>query len=172
MAEAFLGEIRMFGGNYAPDYWMICDGRTLAISEYSTLYALIGITYGGDGVTNFNIPDLRGRVPIGQGNMGGIPFFAGETTGLESVTLSAAELPAHTHGAMAVVNGNSTSPEGNSWGGGGTAIKTYSTNAAGGQMNADCLTTVGGNTAHENRVPYRAINFIICVEGGIWPSQT
>lgn len=171
MAEAFLGEIRMFGGDYAPEDWFICDGRTLSIAEYSSLYALLGTRFGGDGITNFKIPDLRGRVPIGQGNMGGIPFTLGETPGLETVTLSVSELPAHTHTAMGIAAGNSTSPENNSWGGGGVSINTYSTSTPVGQMNADCLTSVGGNSAHENRIPYRAINFIICVQGGIWPIQ-
>jgi microcystin-dependent protein len=171
MAEAFLGEIRLFGGNYAPVDWMICDGRTLSISEYSTLYALIGITYGGDGTTNFKIPDLRGRAPIGQGNMGGILFPMGEMPGSESVTLSSAELPSHTHTAMSIAEGTTTSPENNDWGGGGVSIKTYSTSATSGQMNPTSLNPIGGNGAHENRVPYRVINYIICVQGGIWPSQ-
>jgi len=98
MAEAFIGEIRLFGFNFAPRGWMLCQGQTLAISSNSALFALIGTTYGGDGVTTFKLPDLQGRFPIGQGNGPGLsPVVMGQVTGTSSVTLTQGNLPAHVH---------------------------------------------------------------------------
>src|SRR5215470_10319820 len=97
MPEPFVGEIRMFAGNFAPAGWMLCQGQTLAISEYETLFNLIGTTYGGDGQTTFNLPNLSSRVPIHQGTGGGSTYVIGELAGVETVTLTVSQIPQHTH---------------------------------------------------------------------------
>src|SRR5438132_5986014 len=106
MAQPYVGEIRLFAGNFAPVGWMFCDGQTLPISENETLFQLIGTTYGGDGQSTFNLPDLRSRVPIHMGN----GFSLAETGGVEEVTLTQAQIPAHSHPAMANGGGNVVSP--------------------------------------------------------------
>ncbi len=109
MSDQYVGEIRLFAGDYAPENWAFCDGRLLSIAEYQMLYSLIGTTYGGDGVSNFALPDLRGRVPVSQGNLttpsGTVAFHIGQMGGKESVTLTANTIPAHTH--MAAVQSGS-----------------------------------------------------------------
>src|SRR5499425_2142506 len=97
MAQPYVGEIRMFAGNFAPAGWMFCEGQLLPISEYETLFNLIGTTYGGDGQSTFALPDLRGRVPIHQGN----GFTLAETGGVEEVTLTVSQIPAHSHPMLA-----------------------------------------------------------------------
>src|SRR6202030_2882990 len=97
MGQPYVGEIRMFGGNFAPAGWMLCQGQTLPISEWEVLFNLIGTTYGGDGQSTFNLPDLQGRVPVHMGSNQGISFQIGEKTGVESVTLTTQQIPAHSH---------------------------------------------------------------------------
>src|SRR3954449_1544418 len=110
MAQPYVGEIRMFAGNFAPAGWMFCEGQLLPISENETLFQLIGTTYGGDGQSTFGLPDLRGRLPMHQGN----GFILAETGGAEEVTLTVQQIPAHTHAAIAAaVAGDATTPIGN-----------------------------------------------------------
>jgi microcystin-dependent protein len=173
MATPYIGEIRMFGGNYAPLGWMFCDGSLLPISQYDALFALLGTTYGGDGVTTFGLPDLRGRVPISQGQGPGLsPYALGQMAGSEQVTLVPGQLPAHTHTALAsVVAGNSGGPAGHAWAL-TTTLTPYSTDATQIQpMAAGAVGSVGGSQSHDNLMPYLTVNFIIALEG-IFPTSS
>ncbi len=170
MAQPYVGEIRMFAGNFAPAGWMLCWGQNLPISEYETLFNLIGTTYGGDGQSTFNLPDLRGRLPMHQGNS----FVLAETGGAESVTLTVSQIPSHNHPPLAAASGaalKKTSPKNAVWANNGTA--QYSTPPAQPwtNMRATMVNPTGGSQPHENMQPYLAINFIISLFG-IFPSQT
>src|SRR5689334_8649924 len=109
MSQPYVGEIRMFGGSFAPVGWMFCAGQLLPISEYETLFNLIGTTYGGDGQETFGLPDLQGRIPLHMGTNAGITYQIGEMSGVESVTLTTQQIPAHTH-ALLGSSGNGTQP--------------------------------------------------------------
>jgi len=165
MAQPYVGEIRIFAGNFAPSGWALCYGQLLAITDNETLFNLIGTTYGGDGQFTFGLPDLRGRNPLHQG--GG--FVLAQMGGQETVTLTSQQLPSHTHGATAVSGaGNSGSPAGaNSWAAAATPL--YSSGATNAQMNAAALAVTGGNQPHNNMPPYLTINYIISLFG-IFPS--
>ena len=170
MAQPYVGEIRMFAGNFAPAEWMFCEGQLVPISENETLFNLIGTTYGGDGQNTFGLPDLRGRAPIHQGNLaGGGSYQIGQVLGSESVTLTASQLPAHTHGLGANSGpGNGAGPSGAVWAR-SSATQNYA--AAGATpMNAAAVASSGGNQPHENMQPFLAINFIISLFG-IFPQQ-
>lgn len=167
MGTPYLGEIRLFAGNFAPAGWMFCAGQLLPISEYSTLFNLIGTTYGGDGQTTFALPDLQSRVPL---HMGG-GFVIGQAGGQEAVTLTAQQLPAHTHPPLGDANGvSSTSPANSVWGNWGTAGAPYSTQAPAVPMNPQALQAVGGSQPHANMLPYQAVNYIISLFG-VYPTQ-
>ena len=113
MAEAFLGEIRMFGGNFAPVGWAFCQGQLLPISQNTALFSLLGTTYGGDGVQTFALPDLQGRVPLGMGQGPGLsPYVEGQTGGAESFTLTTQQMPAHSHAVAATGSQSTTDPKG------------------------------------------------------------
>ena len=169
MAQPYIGEIRMFGGNFAPLGWAICDGRQLSISEYTTLFTLIGTTYGGDGQQSFNVPDLRGRVPVHQGN----GFNIGQPAGSESISLTGTQLPAHSHALLGGVGGIlSASPINNLPGTiSPPAANLYATLASGMANFSGSAITPAGALPHENRQPYLAISFIIALEG-IYPSPS
>ena len=169
MAQPFVGEIRIFAGNFAPLGWAFCQGQLLAISENEVLFQLIGTIYGGDGQSTFQLPDLRGRFPIHQGNS----FVIGEISGAESVTLTTQQLPGHTHGAVASGGGNVVSPANAVWSTdpfGNTAAYTTPP-ATPPKMRADAIGNTGGGQPHENRQPYLGVNFIIALFG-VFPSQT
>ena len=168
MAQPYVGEIRMFGGNYAPAGWMFCDGQLLPISEYEVLFALIGTTYGGDGQSTFALPDLRGRAPVHQGN----GFILAETGGAETVTLGVNQMPSHTHVPLALTDpGNATDPAGRVWAQPPSGL-AYTTSVVSLQsMASTAAAAVGGNQPHENMMPFLCINFIISLFG-IFPSQT
>src|SRR3954469_17037420 len=120
MSEPYIGEIRMFAGNFAPLNWAICDGSLQAIANNDALYALLGTTYGGDGVNTFALPDLRGRAPVHQGTYAGNSFIIGQSSGAETVTLTSNQMPAHSHVPQAAsgASGNpANSPAGNFWSG-------------------------------------------------------
>lgn len=173
MSVPFLGEIRIFAGNFAPAGWAFCQGQLLAISENDALFALLGTTYGGDGQTTFALPDLAGRIAVHQGTGPGLsPRTLGENGGSESVTVSAQQMPLHTHAALSSSSGaNKLSPAANFWStdpGGNTAA--YS-NAAGSQMAATAVGSTGGGQPHDNVQPFLAINYIIALQG-IFPSQS
>lgn len=165
MSQPFVGEIRMFAGNFAPAGWMFCQGQLLAIAENDTLFTLIGTTYGGDGQSTFALPDLQSRVPIHIGN----GFVLGQNGGVEQVTLTVNQIPSHTHAPQANSdNGTATTPTGNVW----AASADSSQFAIGttGNMNASAASLVGGSQPHDNMLPYLAINFIISLFG-VFPSQ-
>jgi microcystin-dependent protein len=167
MGQPFVGEIRMFGGNFAPNGWLFCEGQLLPISENETLFQLIGTTYGGDGQETFQLPDLRGRIPIHQGN----GFILAENGGAEEVTLTVQQIPSHTHAALgAAVTGDQTSANGavpaNS-----VTITPYLNTPPDAAFNANAIGPAGGSQPHTNFQPYLCINFIISLFG-IFPSPT
>lgn len=156
----------MFAGNFAPAGWMFCDGSLLQISQFLTLFNLIGTTYGGDGQTTFALPDLRSRIPMHSGN----GFLIGESGGVETVTLTASQMPVHTHAARSSSAGAvSRDPAGNLWAAWNS--NQFSDQAADGVMNASAIGGSGGDQPHDNMVPFVAVNFIISLFG-IFPSQT
>jgi microcystin-dependent protein len=167
MAQPYIGEIRMFGGNFAPAGWMFCEGQLLPISENETLFQLIGTTYGGDGQSTFGLPDLRGRIPIHQGN----GFILAETGGAEEITLTVNQIPAHGHATLANSSaGNEPSPINNTWAAQSVVNQYSSVNpvvAAG----SPSMSLTGGSQPHENRQPFLCIDFIISLFG-IFPSPT
>jgi microcystin-dependent protein len=169
MAEPFVGEIKMFAGNFAPRDYALCDGQLVAISQNTALFALLGTTYGGDGQTTFALPDLRGRVPIHQGTGPGLsPRTIGQNGGSETHTLTANEVP-HTHAlSVSASAAGSTNPAGNA-----LATSTSSSiygDAVGPTMRADTLASAGGNQPHSNVMPFQCINFIVALFG-IFPSR-
>jgi microcystin-dependent protein len=167
MAQPYVGEIRMFGGNFAPAGWMFCEGQLLPISENETLFQLIGTTYGGDGQSTFALPDLRGRVPIHQGN----GFILAETGGAEEITLTVNQIPSHTH-PMLASNAASTTPNPQ---GATTAVNNvveiYSGDTPSSNMAAVAIGPVGGSQPHSNIQPYLCVDFIISLFG-IFPAPS
>jgi len=167
MAQPYVGEIRMFGGNFAPAGWMFCEGQLLPISENETLFNLIGTTYGGDGQETFALPDLRGRLPMHQGN----GFTLAETGGVEEVTLTVQQIPAHSHAFIATsAVGTQPNPGGNILAN-SQGPQPYIQENPSGNLNANALTPVGGSQPHTNFQPYLCVDFIISLFG-IFPSQT
>lgn len=161
MAQPYVGEIKMFAGNFAPAGWEFCQGQLLPISENETLFNLIGTTYGGDGQSTFALPDLRGRVPIHQG--GG--FILAETGGAEDVTLTVNQMAAHTHSLQATTAvANQSSPSSNVLAQ-STAADLYIEDTATQGLAANAITPVGGNQPHTNFQPYLCVNFIISLFG-------
>jgi microcystin-dependent protein len=167
VAQPYVGEIRMFAGNFAPAGWLFCQGQLLPISENETLFQLIGTTYGGDGQSTFALPDLRGRVPLHFGN----GLVLGETGGAEAVTLTQAQMPAHAHGFLATAgNASKTAAAGN------VAATTpsytpYIAMPANSPLNAQSVSAAGGSQPHDNFQPYLCLDFIISLFG-IFPSST
>jgi microcystin-dependent protein len=167
MAQPYVGEIRMFAGNFAIAGWMFCEGQLLPISENETLFQLIGTTYGGDGQSTFGLPDLRGRIPIHQGN----GFTLAESGGVETVTLTVAQMASHTHPMLATTSiANDSSPSPNVLAQTGT-FDGYQSSPPTIPMAAQAVSTVGGSQPHNNFQPYLCVNFIISLFG-IFPSQT
>jgi microcystin-dependent protein len=167
MAQPYVGEIRMFAGNFAPVGWMFCEGQLLPISENETLFQLIGTTYGGDGESTFALPDLRGRIPIHQGN----GFILAETGGAEEITLTVQQIPAHSHPILASANNaTQTTPNTNVLAT-PTVPDIYRGSAASSPMAPQIVGPVGGSQPHTNFQPYLCINFIISLFG-IFPSPT
>lgn len=167
MAQPYVGEIRMFAGNFAPAGWMFCEGQLLPISEYETLFNLIGTTYGGDGQSTFALPDLRGRLPLHQGN----GLILAETGGAEEITLTVSQIPAHSHAFLASTNvSQDTSPAGKVVGQSGSAL-LYIQDTPDSNMAALAVGSVGGSQPHTNFQPYLCVNFIVSLFG-IFPSPT
>jgi microcystin-dependent protein len=174
MGEPYVGEIRMFGGSFAPAGWAMCNGATLAISENDTLFNLIGTTYGGDGQETFNLPDLQGRAPVHMGQGPGISqnYVIGEKAGVESVTLTTNQIPIHTHSFVASSDaGQSAQPQnalfallptGNLY----TQPQQPAVN-----LNSNMLSAAGGSQPHDNIQPYLCITFIISLFG-VYPTQS
>ena len=165
MAEPYLGEIRMFAGTFAPDQWAFCNGQTLPIPQYYALFTLIGTTYGGDGQTTFALPNLQGKLPVHQGS----GFAMGQAGGSETVTLTAAQLPAHSHSFQASPStGSQSSPARNVPAaiGAGSAYAQDPPTVA---MAAQSIGTDGGGQSHDNMQPYQCVSFIIAL-AGTYPS--
>ena len=171
MAEPFLSEIRMFSFNFAPKGWALCNGQLLPINQNQALFSLLGTTYGGNGQTNFALPNLRGRVPIHEGS----GFTLGQAAGQSAHTVTMSEMPAHTHFQTSnmciggnVVNAALGDPTNNYWANNGK--NQYATNTFDQVMHPTAVTNVGGSQAHNNMMPYLVINFCIALQG-IFPSQ-
>jgi microcystin-dependent protein len=167
MAQPYVGEIRMFAGNFAPAGWQFCEGQLLPISENETLFNLIGTTYGGDGRQTFALPDLRGRLPIHYSGT----YSLAATGGVEQVTLTTNQIPAHSHPLLASSNtATSSSPTGNVVAAStGATVSPYGTDAPVTNLNPQSVSTVGGNQPHDNFQPYLCVDFIISLFG-IFPS--
>lgn len=171
MSEPFLGEIIMFGGNFAPRGWAFCSGQLLSIAQNTALFSILGTTYGGNGTTTFALPDLRGRVPIHPGQGPGLSSYVlGEAAGVENVTLLTTQMPAHTHvltSNASTAAATDTLPTGNF-----LASDNQYTNASNTQMNANAvaIAPTGGSQPHTNIQPFLCVNFIIALEG-IFPSR-
>ncbi|SIS79681.1 Microcystin-dependent protein [Kaistella chaponensis] len=170
--DPFLGQIAFVGFNFAPVGWAECNGQLLPIAQNTALFSLLGTQYGGNGTTNFALPDMRGRVVVhsGQGPQLSI-YNQGQTGGVESVTLTQGEMPTHTHLVNAVtVEGNDASPTGNLPANTKTLDKEYSNAVANTTMKSTMLNPTGGSLPHENRPPYLALKCIIALQG-IYPSR-
>lgn len=171
MAQPYIGEIRQFGGNFAPAGWMLCQGQILPISEYDTLFNLIGTTYGGDGQETFALPDLQGRVPIHMGTQqGGSTYVIGQKAGTETVTLNLNQIPSHTHLPTASTTGGSDRPQSAVWGASPTGIP-YAEAPGTVKLNPASIGATGGSQPHDNMHPFLAVSFIISLYG-IYPSQS
>jgi microcystin-dependent protein len=176
MSEPFVGQIIAVGFNFVPQGWLACDGSALSISEFSTLFNLIGTTYGGNGTTTFNVPDLRGRSPVNAGQGGGLsPYVLGQSAGSESVTLSANQAGSHNHPLMASSQTASVSTPGVSVAIGQVPttapVKVFGTAPGNTTLSANAIGASGNSQPHENRQPYQTINYIIS-PFGIFPSQS
>ena len=199
--DSFIGQIMMFAGSFAPANWALCNGQILAISEHTALFSILGTTYGGDGRTTFALPDLRGRVPMGSGDgLGLSPRVIGQRYGSENVTLSVAQMPAHSHSAETTISGTSGAAKLNASGTEGTtnvptgkylakpqnlglkSVNMYGSSAdiemasdaieidVSGLSIATTVDQAGGNSAHDNIQPSLVMNYIICING-VYPSR-
>ena len=172
MATPFLAEIRMFCGNFAPIGWAFCNGQVLPIGQFTALFSLLGTTYGGNGRTNFALPDLQGMSPMGQGDGAGLmPSTLGQTGGTATVTLFTSQIPAHTHQALGVAHaGSARVPSGATWAKPRRDSYTSATSSLT-AMNAGALAPSGGGQPHNNLPPYLVVNFIIALQG-IFPPRS
>ena len=167
MGQPYVGEIRMFAGNFAPAGWMFCEGQLLPISEYETLFNLIGTTYGGDGQSTFALPDQRGRIPLHFGN----GFTLAETGGAETVTLSVPQIPAHSHPLLASTDFASQASPSGALCAQPSVAKLYFAAAGSAALAPATITSTGGSQPHNNFQPYLFVSFIISMLGN-FPSQT
>jgi microcystin-dependent protein len=175
MAQPYIGEIRLFGGNFPPAGWAFCDGSLLGISGNETLFQLIGTTYGGNGQTTFGLPNLQSRVPIHQGTGGGGTYVMAQASGVETVTLTTGQMPQHNHLVNAAASGQQLSPS-NAYPANATSPKqagvlVYEAPPPGSKLNAATVQSAGGSQPHDNIQPYVAISYIIALIG-VFPSQS
>jgi len=166
MSQPFIGEIRIFAGNFAPAGWAFCDGQLLAISENETLFILIGTTYGGDGQSTFALPDLRGRIPVHPGT----GFVVGQAQGVEAVTLTVNQIPAHSHPFQATTNAADSNSANNNLLAQPPVILEYFAAAPTSLVSAQAVASNGGGQPHTNLQAYLCVNFIISLFG-IFPTQ-
>jgi microcystin-dependent protein len=166
MSNPYVGEIRMFAGNFAPAGWALCQGQLLPISENETLFNLIGTTYGGDGQNTFALPSLASRIPMHQGN----GFTLAQQAGEETVTLLVSQIPGHSHVPLANSNPGNQLTAGGLWASSGTAT-LYTATAPASAMAGNAIGSTGGSQPHDNMVPFLVVNFIISLFG-IFPSQS
>jgi microcystin-dependent protein len=173
MAQPYVGEIRMFAGNFPPAGWLFCDGQPLPISENEVLFQLIGTTYGGDGEETFNVPNLQSRVPMHMGTgPDGTTYQIGEMAGTEAETLTVQQIPSHTHPFMAsTASAEQSTPQNNVLAVNPGAVKVLLQDVVSTQMSAQAISPAGGSQPHENTQPFLCINYIISLFG-IFPSQT
>lgn len=174
MAQPYIGEIRMFAGNFAPAGWMFCEGQTLPISENDALFTLIGTMYGGDGQETFNLPDLQGRIPIHFGTgPDGVTYQQAEKAGVEEVTLTAQQIPIHTHAQLCSTGAGANQPDPVNAIASKADLSQYSTLGATVAMGNPNMSSdlTGGSQPHTNFMPYLCVNFIISLFG-IFPQQT
>lgn len=173
MAEAYIGEIRIFAGNFAPANWALCNGQLLPLNQNTALFSILGTQYGGNGINNFALPDLRGAAPLHQGAGPGLtPRFIGEGGGANTVTLLEEQMPVHNHTASCVSTPSTDTPDGMIWantsGRGAPVIYSPLANSTT-QMNPQTLGVAGSSQPHNNMQPYLALNFIICLRGNFPP---
>jgi microcystin-dependent protein len=169
MSEPFIGEVRLFGGNFPPRGYALCNGQILSIAQNTALFAIIGTMYGGNGQTTFALPDLRGRVPVGAGQGPGLsPRTQGESFGNETVTLSANQIPLHGH-AMQALSGAANAGQGPSTSLGAASASLYGSGPTQ-AMASGGVSSSGGSQPHNNMAPSLAVNFIIALEG-VFPSR-
>ena len=167
MSEPFMGQIHAFSFDFPPRGWALCNGQLLPINQNQALFALLGTTYGGNGQTTFALPDLRGRMPIHQGQGSGLSSrVMGERSGSETVTLGGASIPTHTHGAQGATSSSSTSPSGTVPATGGAYGAPTGT-----QMHASTIQPAGGGQAHQNMPPFLTISWCVALQG-IFPSRS
>jgi microcystin-dependent protein len=172
MDESYIGELRPIGFGYAPKGWLLCQGQTLAINQNQALFSLLGTTYGGNGQTTFNLPDLRARVPVGQGQGPGLSSYVlGQVGGVENQTLTPTQLPAHSHVVQGTMVPDAATDNGAPTGEyiGTGSLNQYSKGPKNTAMAANAVSgtanPVGNNQPHENRQPFIAINYAICIQG-------
>jgi microcystin-dependent protein len=171
MGTPYVGEIRIFAGNFAPAGWAFCDGSLIPISENETMFNLIGTTYGGDGTNTFALPDLRSRVPVHMGTGAGQSYVIAQSAGVEQITLTTQQIPAHNHPPTCNSGaGNQADPTAGVWAQQATVVP-YANAAPTLLMAANAIGLTGGSQPHDNMVPFLVINFIISLFG-IFPSQT
>jgi microcystin-dependent protein len=175
MSSPFVAEIRIFAFNFAPSGWALCDGQLLPLSQNTALFSLLGTFYGGDGKSNFALPNLQGSVPVNQGQGPGLSLYSlGEMTGTETVTLITSEMPAHAHvvsGDINQLNANQVSPNGNVFGApAGKAIYSTAANPAA-SMSPFMASIAGGSQPHNNMMPYLTLNYCIALQG-IFPPRS
>jgi microcystin-dependent protein len=178
--DAYIGEIKLFAGNFAPENWAICDGRMLPVNGYEMLYSLIGFTYGRDG-EKFALPDLREKVVVGTGQLAnGSNYRLGESGGEKEVTLTLAEMPAHNHKLMATTEAADTGNPVNTMLAKSNPVttsiyqnvKAYGkthTGSSNFQLDQDSVSNAGNNKAHNNEMPYITLNYIICIKYALYP---
>lgn len=176
MSQPYIGEIRLFAGNFAPNGWMYCSGQILPISEYDTLFNLIGTTYGGDGQSTFALPNMQGRLPIHNGSHNGTTYVIGSNGGVEEVTLTTSQIPSHSHTMVgmaptgAAPQGNATHQSPLSRLPAGGSIKAFTATQPDVMLNAAAIDSAGGSQPHSNLMPYLCVNFIISLFG-VYPTQ-
>ena len=173
MSSPYIGEIRMFGGNFAPSGWAFCSGQAMDISQNDTLFNLIGTTYGGDGQQTFNLPDLQGRLPVHMGTnpSTGTTYVIGQQGGVESVTLTTNQMPIHNHALLASTDAATANTPANNVLAASGQVKTWSPFPPTAAMNVNALTNAGGSQPHDNMMPFLVVSFIISLFG-IFPTPT
>jgi microcystin-dependent protein len=166
MADPFVAEIRIFPFNFAPRGWAFCDGQILPISQNTALFSLLGTTYGGDGKSNFALPNMQGNAPMDPGQGPGLSLHdLGETGGSETVTLLESEIPAHTHTSRASVQDGTTRIVIGQLPATGVGVGLYGPAPANAQLNPNALVPAGGDQPHNNMQPYLTLNFCIALQG-------
>ena len=172
MADPFVAEIRIFPFNFAPKGWAFCDGQLLPLSQNTALFSLLGTTYGGDGKSNFALPDMQGNAPMHPGQGPGLSLHdLGETGGSETVSLLESEIPSHSHSLTASASdGNNTKPAGQLFAQ-GAGVQIWGTIAPNTQLSANAITPAGGDQPHNNMQPYLTLNFCIALQG-VFPPRT